>query len=100
MDENKEIINPTPEASKAEPENKVPAVALTADEVLSEGDYYIAMLPGTYAEGLTFTLTGPEGTAVKRIDRELTLERGHIQTVDLDGLAWVPDAAYYTKVDM
>ena len=83
----------------AEPENKVSAVTLTSEDVLSEGDYYISILPGIYADGLTFTLTGPEGTAVKKIDRELRLERGHIQPVDLDGLTWIPDAAFYTKVD-
>ena len=82
-----------------EPETGVSEVILTSDTVLEEGDYYIALLPGVYAEGLTFTWTGPDGTAVKKIDRELILERGHIQPVNLDGLTWAPDAAYYTKVD-
>ena len=82
----------------AEPESKVSAVTLASEDVLGEGDYYIALLPGTYAEGLTFTLAGPEGTAVKEISRELSLERGHIQTVDLDGLTWVAEEAFYVEV--
>lgn len=93
------LVDCSSENPQTEPESKVSTVTLASENILTEGDYYIALLPGTYAEGLTFTLAGPDGTAVKKIDRELILERGHIQTVNLDGLAWVPDAAFYTKVD-
>lgn len=92
------LVDCSSDGPLAEPESAVSEVTLTSEDILAEGDYYIALLPGTYAEGLTFTLTGPDGTAEKRIERALTLERGHIQTVDLDGLTWMADEVYYTKV--
>lgn len=81
------------------PDAEISVVTLVSDSVLEDGDYYIAMLPGTYEEGLTFTFTGPEGTAVKKVERSLTLERGNINGVNISGLEWEPDEAFYVKVD-
>lgn len=56
----------------------------------SEGDYYIALLPGTYSQGLTFEFENKEGViATVRIDGPLTLEAGNIQNIGfVDGLTW------------
>lgn len=87
------------DSPEAVPDAEISTVTLVSDSVLEEGDYYIAMIPGTYADGLTFTLTGPEGTAVKKVERSLTLERGHINAVNVSGLEWEPDEAFYVEVD-
>ena len=52
------------DAPEVLPDMVLSTVSLTSDEVLSEGDYYIAVLPGTYATGLTFTCDGPDGKDV------------------------------------
>lgn len=83
----------------AVPDAEISSVTLVSDSVLEDGDYYIAMIPGTYADGLTFTFTGPDGTAVKKVDNSLSLERGKIQTVNVSGLEWVADEAFYVKVN-
>lgn len=83
---------------QAVPENGIPSVRLVSDTVLEEGDYYIAMIPGTYEEGLTFTFEGPDGTAVKTVGTPLTLERGHINAVNISGLEWTAEETYYVKV--
>ena len=87
------------DAPEVVPDAEISVVTLVSDSVLEDGDYYIAMLPGTYEEGLTFTFTGPEGTAVKKVERSLTLERGNINVVNISGLEWEPDEAFYVKVD-
>ena len=43
------------------------SVSLVSDAALEDGAYYIAMIPGTYSDGLTFTFEGPEGTVMKKI---------------------------------
>lgn len=83
---------------QAVPENGIPSVRLVSDTVLEEGDYYIAMIPGTYEEGLTFTFEGPDGTAVKTINQELSLGRGKINAVGLAGLEWEKEECFYTEV--
>lgn len=78
------------------------SVSLISEEVLEEGDYYIALLPGTYAEGLTFTFTGPEGVAVKTVSKPMTLERGCINNLGVvPTLQWLQpeqEKAYYAAV--
>ena len=83
---------------EAVPENEISSVTLTSETVLEEGNYYIAILPGIYETGLTFTFEGPDGTAVRKIEQQLELGRGQIQTVSLESLDWVPDEVYYTEV--
>jgi len=57
---------------------------------ISDGDYYIALLPGTYSQGLTFEFENKEGViATARIDGPLTLEAGNIQNIgSVDRLTW------------
>ena len=79
--------------------NLFPYVVLYSDEVLQKGDYYIAMLPGTYEGGLELVFEGPDGMAVKKVERSLTLNPGCINPIGtVSGLEWESDKAYYTKV--
>ena len=46
------------------------------------GDYYVAMYPGTYSEGLTFTFRKEDGKeASKSINQEVTLQPGYVQDI-------------------
>ena len=79
------------------------SVSLVSGEALEEGTYYIAMLPGTYSEGLTFTFEGPDGTAVKSISAPLTLERGKVNSLgEISSLSWEQEKeqeeSYYVEV--
>ena len=79
--------------------NLSPYVVLYSDEVLQKGDYYIAMLPGTYEGGLELVFEGPDGMAVKKVEKSLTLNPGCINPIGtVSGLEWESDKAYYTKV--
>lgn len=57
---------------------------------ISDGEYYIALLPGTYSEGLTFEFENKEGViATATIDGPVTLEAGHVNNIgSVDGLTW------------
>lgn len=78
-------------------EETISKTTMTSDKVLETGDYYIALLPGTYSEGLVFTFCGPEGTVEKRVETSLTLQRNTIYAYEVDTLTWPP--VFYTKVD-
>lgn len=80
------------------PDDGNTSVTLVSDDVLDEGDYYIAIFPGTYSEGLNFTFEGPAGTSAKSIKRSLTINRGIIYSLTLNELEWPSDEVYYTKV--
>ena len=68
--------------SAANPSDHFPKVILTSDNVLEAGDYYIALIPGTYASGLTFIFEDAAGkVAVKALDGELTLDSGVIKNI-------------------
>ena len=57
-------------------------VSLQSDEVMEPGDYYVAMYPGTFEKGLKFTFFSSDGRfAVKKIQQEVTLERGVIKDI-------------------
>ena len=58
-------------------------VAVSSEQPLAQGDYYLAMFPGTYAQGLRFIVNGPDGIASKIIKPEggLKLERGRVNTL-------------------
>ena len=67
-------------------------VSLVSEEPLEVGNYYIAMLPGTYSRGLEFTFTDAQGrTADKVLDGEISLEAGVVQNIGtvacLDGIS-------------
>ena len=80
------------------PDDGNTSVTLASDDALDEGDYYIAIFPGTYSKGLSFTFEGPAGTSVKSIQRSLTINRGIIYSLTLNELEWPSDEVYYTKV--
>ena len=82
-----------------EPKSSVSEVVLSSDSLMPEGDYYVALLPGTYDLGLTFTFAGPDGTTVRTVSEPVVIERGYIQDVCLDDMEGPSDAAaFYTKV--
>ena len=71
-------------------------VSLVSDEPMEAGNYYIAMLPGTYSQGLEFTFTDAQGrTATKVLDGEISLEAGVVQNIGtaarLDGISTYMD---------
>ena len=79
--------------------NLKPYVVLYSDQVLQKGDYYIAMLPGTYAEGLELVFEGPDGMAVINMNESMTLNAGLIKDLGtVSELEWGSGEAYYTKV--
>ena len=71
-----------PEKSLVNPADHFPYVHLKSETAMQKGDYYIAMIPGTYKNGLTFTFEDINGNlATKSIDSELTLGRNEIQNI-------------------
>lgn len=64
--------------------------AVNFDSELAEGEYYIAMLPGEYAQGLTFDFVASDGyVATVYVDYPLTLKAGHINPIGtIDNLTW------------
>ena len=86
-------------APEAVPDEAQPYVCLTSETPLAQGDYYIAMFPGVYEDGLSFTFEGPDGVAVKTIKESIDLERGKVNTLgtvrDLD---WDNGESFYVKV--
>ena len=93
-------VDCTETAPEVAEEEAMPYVKLVSDSVLEPGDYYIAMLPGVYSEGLSFTFEGPDGVAVKTIEQQLELGRGKVNTLGtISGLEWDNGEAYYVKVD-
>ena len=57
-------------------------MTLYSEEGMEPGDYYIALNPGTYSQGLTFTFsTIDEKMVIKSINREITLRSGEIKYI-------------------
>lgn len=57
-------------------------VSLIDESAMQPGDYYIALLPGTYSRGLEFIFTDSQGkTAKKTISRDITMSKGKIQNI-------------------
>lgn len=78
-----------PEKSLVNPADCFPYVQLNSETALQKGDYYIAMIPGTYKYGLTFTFENADGDlATKVVEKELSLRSNEIQYIgtvaDLD----------------
>ena len=63
---------------------------LSFDNKLAEGEYYIAMLPGEYTQGLTFDFVASDGyVATVYVDYPITLKAGHINPIGtIDNLTW------------
>lgn len=70
--------------------NANPFVQLVGNPLIEEGSYYIALIPGTYTEGLSFTFkTRNDQIAVKTIAKELTLSAGQVRNVgEIKGLSF------------
>ena len=68
----------------------VSIVTLSSETALEEGDYYIALLPGVYSQGLQFTFTNTDdATASVAYEKSLTLHPGHINPIGtVSGLEW------------
>ena len=75
--------------------NATPFVQLVGSPLISEGSYYMALLPGTYAGGLKFTFKNSSGQlAVKTIKKELTLSAGQIRNIGMiDNLTFKESAS-------
>lgn len=68
--------------SAVNPADHFSKVILVSDTVLDNGDYYIAMIPGEYKFGLTFTFEDADGmVATKVIEDKLTLNSGVIKDI-------------------
>ena len=57
------------------------SAAISSEQPLAPGDYYLALFPGTYADGLKFIVKGPNGVATKALNQKLTLQRGKVNTL-------------------
>ena len=84
-----DLSSETPSASAS---GSMSHIVMESETPLAPGNYYIAMLPGTYAQGLTVTFSNAEGqTASKSMNTSLTLEAGKIQNIGtvarLDGIS-------------
>lgn len=84
-----DLSSETPSASAS---GSMSHIVMESETPLAPGNYYIAMLPGTYAQGLTVTFSNAEGqTASKSMNTSLTLEAGNIQNIGtvarLDGIS-------------
>lgn len=68
----------------------VSIVTLSSETAFEEGDYYIALLPGVYSQGLQFTFTNTDdATASVAYEKSLTLHPGHINPIGtVSGLDW------------
>lgn len=64
--------------------------ALSFDNALAEGEYYIAMIPGEYTQGLTIDFVASDGyVSTVYVDYPITLKAGHINPIGtLDNLTW------------
>lgn len=70
-------------------------VTLFSYTEITAGEYYIALLPGTYAKGLTFDFVGTDNkVATKTIAGPVELEAGHVNSVGtITGLDWTDTAS-------
>lgn len=57
------------------------SAAISSEQPLAPGDYYLALFPGTYENGLKFIVKGPNGVATKALNQKLTLQRGKVNTL-------------------
>ena len=75
------------------------SAAISSETPLAPGDYYLAMFPGTYTEGLRFIVKGPNGVATKALTQELKLERGKVNTLGTINVTnWVKSVEKSTEL--
>jgi len=92
------------DCSSAEPvlvadANANTSAAVSSETALVPGDYYLAIFPGTYTQGLRFIVKGPKGVATKVIDQELKLERGKVNTLgSINVTSWVKSVEKSTEI--
>ena len=84
-----DLSSETPSASAS---GSMSHIVMESETPLAPGNYYIAMLPGTYSQGLTISFLGENGGSdVKSMNTSLTLEAGQIQNIGtvarLDGIS-------------
>lgn len=84
-----DLSSETPSASAS---GSMSHIVMESETPLAPGNYYIAMLPGTYSQGLTISFLGENGGSdVKSVNTPLTLEAGQIQNIGtvarLDGIS-------------
>lgn len=84
-----DLSSETPSASAT---GDMSHIVMESATPLAPGNYYIAMLPGTYSQGLTISFLGENGGSdVKSVNTSLTLEAGQIQNIGtvarLDGIS-------------
>lgn len=84
-----DLSSETPSASAS---GSMSHIVMESETPLEPGNYYIAMLPGTYSQGLTISFLGENGGSdVKSVNTSLTLEAGQIQNIGtvarLDGIS-------------
>jgi hypothetical protein len=66
-----------------------PYLVLSFDAMMNPGDYYMAMYPGTYSNGLRFIFCSEDGkVAIKEINQEVTLEPGAIKNIGTVSDTW------------
>lgn len=74
-----DLSSETPSASAS---GSMSHIVMKSETPLAPGNYYIAMLPGTYSQGLTISFLGENGGSdVKSVNTSLTLEAGQIQNI-------------------
>ena len=75
------------------------SAAISSETPLAPGDYYLALFPGTYTQGLRFIVKGPKGVATKALTKELKLERGKINTLGTINVTnWVKSVEKSTEL--
>ena len=84
-----DLSSETPSASAS---GSMSHIVMESETPLAPGNYYLAMLPGTYSQGLTISFLGENGGSdVKSMNTSLTLEAGKIQNIGtvarLDGIS-------------
>ena len=75
------------------------SAAISSETPLKPGDYYLAMFPGTYEQGLRFIVKGPKGVATKTLSKKLVLERGKVNTLGTINVTnWVKSVEKSTEL--
>ena len=77
------------------------SAAISSETPLKPGDYYLAMFPGTYEQGLRFIVQGPNGVATKELKPAggLKLERGKVNTLGTINITnWVKSVEKSTEL--
>ena len=75
------------------------SAAISSETPLQPGDYYLALFPGTYTQGLRFIVKGPNGVATKALNQELKLERGKVNTLGTINVTnWVKSVEKSTEI--